>query len=143
MRIKLVNKDSLVVDCHAAMKDGRRWTLIDNETGERTDFRTAGGIASYLRDNAGVGAQEDVEGPKYKTWAFFVDRDAAPSLLNLLDASDHAIEWKVRKLGNDTLDSRIVRIDYKSDRQLLFQEDGNAVFRDPVDDGKETNTAAE
>lgn len=152
MRIKLVNEGSLIVDCHNAMKNGKRWTLVDNKTEERTDFQASGEIVSHLRceadvkayidELAGVRAQEAEENAKCKMWAFFVDKGAAPALLNLLDASSHVVEWEVRRMDN-ILNSDVVRIDYKSDRQLLFQKGGNAVFRYPADDGKEAGTARE
>lgn len=140
MGLKFVNERSIVVDCHDAWRKGMYWTLVNNGTMERVDCKsgceaverlkdTCIEVQQYLDELGKAGEQEKDDG--YKTRACFVSIDDAPALLNLLDASDHVSEWNARR--NDMLCSGercIIRIDYRSDRQLLFQVDGNVVFRD-------------
>lgn len=140
MGLKFVNKGSVVVDCRAAMRNGMPWTLVNNSSMER--IYCASGrdavdslrdycieVQQYLDELGKDGEQKKDDG--YKTRICFVGIDDAPALLNLLDASDHVSKWNAKR--SDILCSGercIFRIDYRSDRQLLFQVDGKVVFRD-------------
>lgn len=141
MGLKFVNKGSVIVDCRSAMRNGKSWTLVNNSSMERmycVDGCDAVGrlrddcksVQDYLDKLRREGAQEKKD-DGYSVRVCYVSIDDAPAFLNLLDASDHVSEWHAER--NDLLSSgkhAIVRIDYKSDRQLLFQEEGKVVFRD-------------
>lgn len=141
MGLKFVGKESVVVDCHAARHNGMRLTLVNNLTMARIDCVDGCDVVEKLRDCASVqeyldrlrkeGEQEKKKDDGYSVRVCYVNIDDAPAFLNLLDASDHVSEWHAER--NDLLSSgehAIVRINYKSDRQLLFQEGGKVVFRD-------------
>jgi hypothetical protein len=139
MGLKFVGKDSIVVDCRVARHNGAPWTLIDNRANKRIDCKTAVDAVEVLRDACAsvqdyldkLGKAEPAKDDGYSVRVCYVNIDDAPAFLNLLDASDHVSEWHAAR--NDILSSgehAIVRIDYKSDRQLLFQEEGKVVFRD-------------
>ena len=139
MGLKFVKNGSVVVDCYAARHNSMKWTLVNNLTAERIDCmdgcdaveKLRGACASvqeYL-DKMKTGEQEKDDG--YSKRACFVDVDDAPAFLNLLDASDHVKEWNAKQIDALSHGERgIVRIDYTSDRQLLFQEGDKVVFRD-------------
>jgi len=151
MGLKFVNKGSVIVDCRSAMRNGKSWTLVNNSSMERiycTSGRDAMGrlrdtcieVQQYLDELGKDGKQEKDDG--YSERICFVSVDDAPAFLNLLDASDHVVTWKATQEVMLSRGERgIVRIDYKSDRQLLFQEGDKVVFRDeepatPVPEGE-------
>ena len=140
MGLKFVNKGCVVVDCADEVCNGKQWTLVNNRTMERIYCQSGVDAVEKLRD-ACTEVQNYLdelrkEGDKEKTDGYgvracFVGIDEAPTLVNLLDESDHVVEWRAER--NNMLshgEHYIVRIDYKSDRQLLFQEGGKVVFRD-------------
>lgn len=140
MGLKFVDKGSVVVDCRAAWHNSMQWTLVNNITAERTDCMNGCDAVEKLRD-ACTSVQEYLdklrkEGEQKedngcRTRVCFVGIEDVPALLNLLDASEHVSKWNAEK--NIVLshgERAIVRIDYSSDRQLLFQEGGKVVFRD-------------
>lgn len=148
--LKFVKKGSVVVDCRIARQNGKAWTLVNNCTGERMYCQNGVDAVERLRDNCKsvqdyldeLGKdrkQEKDDG--YSGRVCFVSVDDAPAFLNLLDASDHVATWKAtQEVMLSRSDRAILRIDYKSDRQLLFQEGGKVVFRDEEahnDAGKE------
>lgn len=149
MGLKFVGKDSIVVDCRVARHNGAPWTLIDNRANKRIDCRTGADAVEVLRDACTsvqdyldkLGKAEPAKDDGYSERICFVSIDDAPALLNLLDASDHVKEWDATRNGVLSVGERnIVRIDYTSDRQLLFQEGDKVVFRDEEenkDGGKE------
>lgn len=140
MGLKFVNKGSIIVDCYAARHSGIKWTLVNNIATERIDCMNGRDAVEKLRDacvdvknylDKLEKAKDPKEDDKYSERVCFVNIKDTPALLNLLDASDHCVEWDA--CINNTLsygDISIVRIDYKSDRQLLFQEGDKVVFRD-------------
>lgn len=149
MGLKFVNNESVVVDCRDARRRDMQWTLVNNHTMERMDCKSGCDAVEKLRDacfsvkeyldNLGK-AEKCEDDDKYSKWTFYVHINDAPALLNMLDASDHVNEWNAAR--NDLLSRErvIVRINYTSDRQLLFQEGNKVVFRDDEpnnEDGKE------
>ena len=142
MGLKFVNKGSVIVDCCAARHDGMHWTLVNNLTMERIDCTNGCDVVKRLKDCVPVpeyldklreaGEQEEAETDNgYSERICHVSIDDAPAFLNLIDASDHVTEWNAMR--NDMLsrgERAIIRIEYKSDRQLLFQEGDKVVFRD-------------
>ena len=140
MGLKFVNKGSVVVDCRAAMRSGRSWTLVNNSSMERIYCASGRDAVDRIRDYCievqqyldklgKAGEQEKDDGNKTRTC--FVSIYDAPALLNLLDTSDHVSDWNADRDDMLSIGERgIIRIDYRSDRQLLFQVDGNVVFRD-------------
>jgi hypothetical protein len=136
MGLKFVNSGSVIVDCNAARRDGD-WTLVNNRTMDRINCRN--GIAvvdklrricpsvqSYLDEPYKPKAPENV-----KARVFYVSTEDAPALLNLLATSEYVLEWDAsRSSVISSGDRPVIRIEYKSDRQLLFQEGDKVVFRD-------------
>lgn len=150
MGLKFVGRGSVVVDCRAAQRNGMQWTLVNNCTGELMYCQIGVDAVERLRDACQSVRDyldklpKEVEQEKddgYSTRICYVSVDDAPAFLNLLDASDHVKEWDATRNGVlSTGERTVVRIDYKSDRQLLFQEGDKVVFRDEEankDDGKE------
>ena len=150
MGLKFVNKGSVIVDCRIAQRNGMQWTLVNNLTMERTYCRGGCDAVEKLRDACQSvqgyldKLRKDVEPKKddgYSERTCFVSVDDTPALLNLLDASDHVAKWKAtHEVMLSRSDRAIIRINYKSDRQLLFQEGDKVVFRDEEahnDAGKE------
>lgn len=143
MGLKFVNKWSVVVDCRAARHNSMQWTLVNNITTERIDCMNGcvaveklrdvcSSVQNYLENLGKLDKNEEQEKyDGYKNWICFVDIGDVPAILNMLDASDYVVEWKSERNNTLSYGKRcIVRIDYKSDRQLLFQEGDKVVFRD-------------
>lgn len=140
MGVKFVGRESVVVDCRAKQLNGIKWTLVNNSTMEQVNCVDGSHAVMRLRDlctsarefmDKLVKDKEPKEDDKYSERVCFVNIKDTPALLNLLDASDHCVEWDActnKTLSHD--DISIIRIDYKSDRQLLFQEGDKVVFRD-------------
>lgn len=140
MGLKFVGRKSVVVDCRAKLLSGIKWTLVNNSTMEQINCVDDRHAVMRLRDACTSvqeyidkleKAKEPEEDDRYSERVCFVNINDTPALLNLLDASDHCVEWDANI--NNTLshgDLSIVRIDYLSDRQLLFQEGEKVVFRD-------------
>ena len=140
MGLKFVGRGSVVVDYRIAQRNGMQWTLVNNCTGERMYCQTGVDAVERLRDECKSvqdyldklpKAGEPKKDDGYSIRVCYVGIDDAPAFQNLLDASDHVSELHAER--NDLLSSgkhAIVRINYKSDRQLLFQEGDKVVFRD-------------
>lgn len=138
MGLRFVNKDAVVVDCRGNRHSGKRWTLVDNITGEIQDFGSDRDVVTHMKEassdvEAYIGELVDGEKErrKVKKWAFFLRREIAPAIVNRLDASEHVSEWEIKSIdalsGKDTT---IVRINYAADRQMLFQDGEDVVFKD-------------
>lgn len=140
MGLKFVGKGSVVVDCRAAQRNGKQWTLVNNSTMERMYCQIGSDVVEKLMGDCPSvqdyidklrKADEKKRDDGYSERICFVSIDDAPVLLNLIDASDHVKEWDATRNGVLSVGERtIVRIDYTSDRQLLFQEGDKVVFRD-------------
>lgn len=151
MGLKFVGRGSVVVDCRAAQRNGMQWTLVNNCTGELMYCQIGVDAVERLRDacqsvrdyldKLHKEGEQEKKDDGYSGRICFVSVDDAPAFLNLLDASDHVATWKAtQEVMLSRGERAIVRIDYKSDRQLLFQEGDKLVFRDEEankDDGKE------
>lgn len=144
MGLKFVSSDSVVVDCYAARHNGMQWTLVNNLTMERIDCETGiyavdklryacPSVQTYLDalHKANAPEKEPKKDDGYVERTCHVSVDDAPALLNLLDASGHVTHWRAtRSAVLSRKDCVVIQLDYTSDRQLLFQEDGKVVFRD-------------
>ena len=138
MGLRFVNKDSVVVDCYGNRHSRKNWTLVNNITGEVQDFGSSRDVVTHLKE-----ASPDVkayiadlvdgekERRKVKTWTFLLRREIAPAIVNRLDASEHVTEWGTKPVDAlSSKDTAIIRIDYASDKQLLFQDGEDVVFKD-------------
>ena len=138
MGLRFVNKDAAVVDCRGNRRSGKRWTLVDNSTGEVQDFGSDRDVVRHMKEpssdvEAYIGELVDGEKErrKVKSWAFFLRREIAPAIVNRLDASEHVSAWEIKSI--DALsgkDATIVRINYTADRQMLFQNGEDVVLKD-------------
>jgi len=138
MGLRFVNKDSVVVDCYSNRHGRKAWTLVNNLTGEAQDFGSSRDVVTHLKE-----ASPDVkayiadlvdgekERRKFKTWAFFLRREIAPAIVNRLDASEHVSEWEIKPVDAlSSKDTAIIRVNYTADKQLLFQDGEDVVFKD-------------
>lgn len=142
MGLKFVNKGSVVVDCRATQRKGMMWTLVNNITMERMycqcgcdvveKLRDASPAArNYLKKLCKAGKPENAKDDGYSIRVCYVGIDDAQALMNLLAASDHVVEASACRDNVLSHGERsILRVEYKSDRQLLFQEGDKVVFRD-------------
>lgn len=138
MGLRFVNKDSVVVDCYGNRHSRKTWTLVNNVTGEVHDFGSALNVVEHMKEaNLDVEAyiaklvDGEKERRKFKNWAFFLRREIAPAIVNRLDASEHVSEWEIKPI--DTLSSKdttIIRLNYTADKQMLFQDGEDVVFKD-------------
>lgn len=139
MGLRFVNRDSVVVDCYGNRHGRKLWTLVNNVTGEVQDFGSALDVVMRMKEAnpevVGAYIGELVDGEKerrkFKNWAFFLRREIAPAIVNRLDASEHVSEWEIKPI--DTLSSKdttIIRLNYTADKQMLFQDGEDVVFKD-------------
>ena len=136
------NKNKIVVDTKYNRKYDYTWTLIDNDTRKRKDYRYArwlveeliakdSDVKEMIQDMINSEVDKKLEKQKKekfnKHFTFFLNKDVAPLILNRMDVLECVGTWGIdqTELFNDML---VVK--YDASRQVLFQTADGVVLKE-------------